>query len=129
MLTPDTVTKFLYSLTYDKTVKYVFLCYNKIDNKLNLHLSTDALCRRQNLEVKLREQYLERNPKRNPFGTDIHPRLWGELGLSQKVSLANSPKFLALYAHVALWLSVSRSMRFIWSVNGSGRILKGSERS
>jgi hypothetical protein len=84
------------------------------------------LRRRQNLEVKLREQYLERNPKRNPFGTDVHPRLWGELGLSQKVSLVRLTNLLALPADAAPRLSLCRSTHFIWSVNGSGRILKGS---
>jgi len=87
------------------------------------------LRRRQNLEVKLREQYLERNPKRNPFGTDLHPRLWGELGLSQKVNLVSSSNVLALPADVVYRPSVFRSMRFTWSANGSGRILKDSGRS
>jgi hypothetical protein len=36
VLTPDTVTKFLYILTYDKTVKYVVLLYHRSDIKLNL---------------------------------------------------------------------------------------------
>lgn len=93
VLVPETVVKFLYTLTYDKTVS------------------------RNNLESKLRDQYLDRLPKENPFGTDRDPRRWSELGLGQKVDAlyrvcewqwSNPQKFRALLNddEPTAWVSV-----------------------
>ncbi|KAH8090830.1 hypothetical protein HD553DRAFT_17843 [Filobasidium floriforme] len=83
VLVPETVVKFLYTLTYDKTVN------------------------RNNLERKLQTEYISRSPKQNPFGTDLkrEPRPWAELGLGEKVDAlyrvcewqwANPQRFRAL---------------------------------
>jgi hypothetical protein len=46
----------------------------------------DSLRSVDNLEIKLRNQYVLRDPKHNPFGTETEvTRRWDELGLGEKV--------------------------------------------
>jgi hypothetical protein len=46
----------------------------------------DPLLSVENLEIKLRNQYVLRDPKNNPFGTESEvTRRWDELGLGEKV--------------------------------------------
>ncbi|KAJ9108690.1 hypothetical protein QFC21_000010 [Naganishia friedmannii] len=59
---PAVIVKLLYALTYDR--------------KINI----------DNFETKLRNQYVLRDPRRNPFGKEEElSRRWNQLGLSEKV--------------------------------------------
>ena len=69
------------------------------------NLIMDSMDSRETLEEKLREQFVLRAPKLNPFGLDDTPRPWGELGLGDKVEAlyqvcewqwSNPQKFRAL---------------------------------
>ncbi|KAJ9125086.1 hypothetical protein QFC22_000039 [Naganishia vaughanmartiniae] len=58
---PALIVKLLYALTYDR--------------KINI----------DNFEIKLRNQYVLRDPRRNPFGKEEElSRRWNQLGLSEK---------------------------------------------